>query len=171
MSRIIPSQGVLMINNTRRVIAAGAIVAVVATVTAAAAQAASTVATTPTQFTVQARHWSHTSVDNGRKGFSAGDVGIDADHLYQHGSRVGTAIVSCTTARVGKSADQLCEFVLTIHGAQLVAQGNVRSTKSGPGTFRLAITGGTGRYEGAAGHLSMTANNSSKLPIAVSLDN
>jgi hypothetical protein len=160
-----------MINNTRRLIAAGAVVAGLATVTAAAAHAQAAPAATPAQFTVQARHWSHTSVDNGHKGFSAGDVAIDADHLYQHGSRVGAAIVSCTTARVGKSADQLCEFVLTIHGAQLVAEGTVRSTQSGPGSFRLAITGGTGRYEGAAGHLSMTASNSSKLPISVSLEN
>jgi hypothetical protein len=158
-----------MSNNTRRVIAAAALVAGVATVTAAAAHAQSASGAAPTKFTVQARHWTHTTIDNGRKGFSVGDVETDTDHLYQHGKAIGHLVASCSAARVGKTADQLCEFVLTISGAQIVAEGTVRSTKSGPGSFRVAVTGGTGRYEGAGGYLSMTASNSSKLPITVSL--
>lgn len=146
-------------------------------VTAAAAKpalaepAAASAPPTTGSFTVRAHHGSETSIDLGRHGFSAGDEDLLVSPLTYLGKRVGRLVGNCTTTRVGNSsADQLCEFVLVLNGSQLTASGTVRAGTNGPGTFRLSILGGTGRYRGASGTLAVTSGNGSTIPMEISLD-
>jgi hypothetical protein len=140
---------------------------------AAVVNAASASAGTPGggTFTVIAHHHSDTNIDLGRRGFSPGDVDLFTDWLGRGGDRVGWLTGSCRVVRVGRTtADQLCDFDVSLGGAQLTSTGQVRSTQSGPGTFSLPITGGTDRYRGASGELTITATNGPSLPITISLD-
>jgi hypothetical protein len=121
-------------------------------------------------FTVRAHQGSDTSIDNGKDGFSAGDQDLFAGALTRDGKHVGRMVGTCQTARVGSTtADQLCEFVLHLGHGQITASGSVSSAAKGPGTFTLAILGGTGRYRDAAGQIAVTATNGKTFPIRVSL--
>lgn len=123
-----------------------------------------------TVFTVQTHQGTDAGIDLGKTGFSAGDQDLFTGSVDRHGSRVGHLVGSCTTARVGRStADQLCEFVLRLGHAQITASGSVSSTAKGPGTFALPIVGGTGRYGGARGQITVTATNGNTVPITISL--
>jgi hypothetical protein len=144
---------------------AGALAAVVTTTSASAGTPAGGT------FTVIAHHHSESTIDLGRRGFSPGDVDLFTDVLGRGGDRIGWLTGTCRVVRVGRStADQLCEFDLSLGGAQLTTTGQVRSTQNGPGTFTLPITGGTGRYRGASGQISVTATDGPSLPITISLD-
>ena len=121
-------------------------------------------------FTVRVGHGTQANIDLGKSGFSAGDESPFVAPLTRHGHHVGHAVGNCTTARVARTADQLCEFVLVLGSkGQITAEGAVRAGQSGPGTFQLPIVGGTGHYQGAAGHLSVTAGSGASFPIKVSL--
>jgi hypothetical protein len=150
------------------------------TVVAAGAGAAAVMATTGTAtagtagssgraFTVKAHQGPETNIDLGASGFSAGDEDLGAATLTRGGAHVGHMVLSCTTAAVAKNADQLCQFVLALHGGQITASGAVRSGQSGPGTFVLPILGGSGHYQGASGQIAVTATNRNAIPIKVSL--
>jgi hypothetical protein len=122
------------------------------------------------QFTVYAVHGSDTSVDVGKSGFSAGDTEVNSDQLVQGNRSVGWETGSCLTTFVGASrADQICHFVLVLASGQIVADGAVRSGSQGPGTFTLAIVGGTGKYRAARGELQVTATNGPRVPMTVSV--
>jgi hypothetical protein len=151
--------------------AAGTAVAVSAVGTASAGTAsAGTASARPGSFTVQAHHGTDTNVDLGKHGFSAGDQDLFTGTLTRQGKHVGRLVGTCTTARVGAAtADQLCEFVLHLGGAQITASGSVSSSPKGPGTFALPVTGGTGRYASASGQIAVTATNGKTFPITVSL--
>jgi hypothetical protein len=149
------------------VVAAGTGAAAVLGSTGAAS--AGTAAASAHTFTVTARHGSESNIDLGASGFSAGDVDLFTGPLIRGGHRAGYMVGSCTTARVAKTADQLCEFVLHLGAGQITASGTVRSGEGGPGTFQLPILGGTGRYATAAGQIGVTATNGRSFPIQVSL--
>lgn len=122
------------------------------------------------QFTVFAVHNSETSVDVGKHGFSAGDNDVNSAQLVQGGHSVGWETGSCLTTFVGASrADQICHFVLALAGGQIVADGAVRGGSQGPGTFTLAIVGGTGSYRTARGQIQVTATNGPRVPFTVSV--
>lgn len=122
-------------------------------------------------FTVQAHQGSQTHLDLGRSGNSAGDEDLFTGALTRNGTHVGSMAGSCQTARMGaRSEVQLCEFDLRFGNSQLSSAGMVVSGRRGPGSFRVAITGGTGRYLGAAGQLTVTASNNATLPITVQLN-
>jgi hypothetical protein len=77
---------------------------------------------------------------------------------------------TCQTARAGARRDvQLCEFDLRFGASQLTTRGIVEDGPGGPGTFHLAITGGTGRYLDTSGQIAVTATNASTIPITVEL--
>lgn len=120
-------------------------------------------------FTVRVHHGNETNVDLGRSGFSAGDEDLVVARLTRDGRNVGRLVGNCTTVRVARTADQLCEFVLHLAGGQITASGTTRAGQSGPGTFALPILGGTGRYLGADGQLAVTATSGASFPIRVSL--
>jgi len=138
-------------------------------VLAATGSASAGTASASRSFTVNAHRGSDTNIDLGKTGFSAGDQDLFTGTLTRAGNRVGRFAGSCTTARVGQTADQLCEFVLRLGKGQITASGTVRSGQSGPGTFALPILGGTGRYQGVGGQISVTATNGSSFPIQVSV--
>jgi hypothetical protein len=152
--------------------ALGATAVAASAVALAAASTAAPAGPATHTFTVKLHQTSDKSIDLGKKGFSAGDEEIGAAEVTRHGQRAGWADLSCSTVRVGRtSADQICEFVLHLGGAQLTASGSVRAGKHGPGTFALPILGGTGTYRGASGQLAITATNGSTVPVTIELDN
>jgi hypothetical protein len=157
---------------TRTKIAAGSasLLAVAAAVTVPALLGSATAATAPIEFTVHARNGADTTIDAGRKDFSAGDDDLGTMHLMRAGKSVGWGATDCLTVHVGQShAVQLCTFALHFGKGQIVATGAVRSGQQGPGTFSLAITGGTGRYRNAQGEVLVTATSGNSVPITVEL--
>lgn len=144
---------------------AGALAAVLAATSASAGTPAGGT------FTVIAHHHSESNIDLGRRGFSPGDEDLMTSWLGRGGDRVGWLTGDCTTLRVSRtSEDQLCAFQFTFGSDQLTASGNVRSGQSGPGTFRLPVTGGTGRYLGVGGEITITAgNDTGGLPVTITV--
>jgi hypothetical protein len=155
---------------SKRMIGLGAAVLVVAGGAAAAPYAMASATTSATHFTVYAHAGTDRSIDVGRSGFSAGDYDVNTSRLGMNGTTVGWEVGDCVTARVGaRTADQLCTFVLHLRRGQLTATGVVRSGQQGPGTFTLPITGGTGRFAGAGGTLTVTATDGNVVPMTVDL--
>jgi Dirigent-like protein len=157
-----------------RSIVAGTVLTVVAAgggtfiATTGTAAAASTPASGT--FTVRAHHGGDTNIDLGKPGFSAGDQDLFHTSLTRNGRQVGRLTGSCTTVSVTASNDdQLCEFDLTFGTSQIATSGAVRAGQAGPGTFRLPIVGGTGRYRHARGQITVAASNGPVFPIRVSL--
>ena len=150
------------------------------TVVAAGAGAAAALATTGTasagtagssarSFTVRVHHGAETNLDLGKSGFSAGDEDLVVAPLTRGGNKAGRLVGNCTSVRVARTADQLCEFVLHLKRGQITASGTVRSGQSGPNGFELPILGGTGRYQGAGGQITVTPSSGGSFPIQVSL--
>ena len=111
-----------------------------------------------------------TNIDLGKKGFSQGDQEIVALSLFRDGKRVGEAGNLCQFVRVTRaSATDLCQVDMSLPQGQLTAHGLVTSTPAGPGTFYLAITGGTGAYQTAHGQVKITATSTSEVPITLFL--
>jgi hypothetical protein len=161
-------------NTIRSAIAAATVLAAgvgsVAALTTSDSASAGTATARAGSFTVRAHQGSDTSIDHGNDGFSAGDQDLFAGALTRDGKHVGHLVGTCQTARVGgKTADQLCEFVLRLGHGQITASGSVSSTEKGPGTFALPILGGTGQYRRAAGQIAVTATNGDSFPIRVDL--
>lgn len=55
-----------------------------------------------------------------------------------------------------RSADEVVSVSEVFAHGQIDLAGLVTSTPNGPGTFRLAVTGGTGRYQDARGYATVT---------------
>ena len=72
------------------------------------------------------------------------------------GTQIGTDGGNCTITRLGGgTADDLCTLVAVLAGGQIDLSGLVTSTRQGPGTFQVAVTGGTGSYAGARGYATV----------------
>jgi len=91
--------------------------------------------------------------DVGRRGPSAGDYFVFSEKLFNQGERVGRDSGRCDVTRVGRDKFTFhCFVTLTLRGqGKITLQGELRFRRSGPAPGRLAITGGTRRYAGAAG--------------------
>jgi hypothetical protein len=102
-----------------------------------------------TAITVQAA-----DLDLGATGDSLGDQFIFSDDLFRGGEKVGTAGGVATLVRLEPMVSATLQFVATakLPRGQITVQGLVTFT-DGPSTFKLAITGGTGRYRTAHGEL------------------
>jgi hypothetical protein len=111
-----------------------------------------------------------TNVDLGKKGFSQGDQELVALNLFRGGKKIGEAGNLCQFVRVTKaSAADLCQVDMSLPAGQITTGGLVRSTPAGPGTFFLAITGGTGAYQTAHGQVKITATTTNQVPITLYL--
>jgi hypothetical protein len=142
--------------------AAGAAAALVLTAGGHAA------ATTSQSFRLAAHGQSEHNIDLGQKGFSAGDYDVHSDRLTHAGKRVGWDVGTCLTNSVTRTrAVQTCEFVLHLGKGELDARGAIASGPAGPGTFSLAIVGGTGQYRDATGVLRVTTSNTNSVPLVV----
>jgi hypothetical protein len=93
-------------------------------------------------------------LDLGEPGDSLGDQLVFTTDLLRRGEKVGIGGVHCTVVRLEPmvSATTQCVATAELPRGQLAGQGLLTFTE-GPSTFRLAITGGTGRYRTAHGVL------------------
>lgn len=93
-------------------------------------------------------------LDLGEPGDSLGDQFVFSNDLFRGGEKVGTDGGVGTIVRLQPMVAATIQFVATarLPGGQITVQGLVRFT-DGPSTFRLAITGGTGRFRDASGVL------------------
>jgi hypothetical protein len=64
---------------------------------------------------------------------------------------VGQLNIDCVTTKGGLNYISICTGVYTLPGGTLVGTTLSRGPTQGPNTLHIAITGGTGRYEGARG--------------------
>ncbi len=155
---------------TRTVAVTATAVAVVATgAVAAGVAAASTSHATPhstvqgkqahrpstTNFTVVERAITDTTADTGPKGDSLGDILAFANPIFtaDDKTRIGSDNGSCIRTVVGAAYE--CSWTLTLAGGSLVVEGPFYDTKDSV----LAITGGTGKWSGAGGEMTLHARD------------
>jgi hypothetical protein len=95
-----------------------------------------------------------TFLDLGDRGPSLGDEFIFSDVLKQNGERVGHDGGVCTvTSITSAEAEAHCVVTLSLAGGQIALQGLVPFSEEPPPPFTVAVTGGTGQYEGATGEV------------------
>src|SRR5262249_45571728 len=83
---------------------------------------------------------------------AAGDEGVSTRTLRTLQKKpIGQLNISCVTTRGGLNWISICTGVYTLAGGTLVGTTINRGPVQGPNTLHIAVTGGTGRYEGARG--------------------
>jgi hypothetical protein len=89
-------------------------------------------------------------VDNAPTGASAGDVLVFTEKLYNaHGKQIGSDAATCVSLFDGTS---LCTGAYKLPGGQVMVQ----LVQPGPtGTYDQAVVGGTGRFTGARGKVTV----------------
>jgi hypothetical protein len=89
-------------------------------------------------------------VDNAPTGDSPGDLLVFTEKLYNaRGKQVGTDAAQCTRLF---DASSLCTGVYKLRGGQI----HVQLVQPGPtGVYDQAVTGGTGRYAGVRGTVTV----------------
>lgn len=139
----------------------GTIVAITATA-AAAAPASAGSAISFTEHNISDRTFNLGS----RHGFAVGYVELVANKLMQGSKQIGHDGLVFTVTRLGAgSADEVVSAVEVFAHGQIDLSGLVTSTPSGPGTFRLAVTGGTGNYQDAQGYATLVPASAPKVTI------
>jgi len=82
---------------------------------------------------------------------AVGDEGVSTRTLRTLQKKpIGQLNISCVTTRGGLNWIAICDGVYTLAGGTLVGT-TINRPSQGPNTLHIAITGGTGRYEGARG--------------------
>jgi hypothetical protein len=99
-------------------------------------------------------------LDLGRKGFGQSDQFVFTNDLLRGGTKVGEDGGSCTVTRLKPSGANtwFCVASNALPGGQITVEGLVtygpdEAFKADP--YYFAITGGTGRYEGARGQVKL----------------
>ena len=86
-------------------------------------------------------------------GFAAGDDGFTNRTLRTMQKKpIGQLNISCVTTKGGPNWIQICTGFYTLPGGTLVGT-TLDLPSQGPNALHIAITGGTGRYEGARGSI------------------
>lgn len=86
-------------------------------------------------------------------GLAPGDQGVSTRTLRTMEKKpVGQLNISCVTTKGGVNWIQICTGVYTLAGGTLVGT-TIDRPSQGPNTLHIAVTGGTGRYEGARGSI------------------
>ena len=99
-------------------------------------------------------------------GFAVGYVELVANKLMHGGKQIGRDGESYTVTRLGSgSADEAVSATEVLTHGQIDLAGLVTSTPHGPGTFQLAVTGGTGRYTSARGYATVAPGSTPKVTI------
>jgi hypothetical protein len=84
-------------------------------------------------------------------GLRAGDESVSARSLFTTQKKpAGQLHISCIATTGGQNWVLLCTGVYALSGGTLVGT-TLAVPSQGPNTLHIAITGGTGRYEGARG--------------------
>jgi hypothetical protein len=134
----------------------------IAAITAAAGPASAGTAITFTQVNTSDKTFDLGSAH----GFAVGYVELVADKLMQGGKQIGHDGQSYTVTRLSDgSADEVVSAVEVLAGGQIDLSGLVTSTPAGPGTFQLAVTGGTGTYQDARGYATVVPGNTPTVTI------
>jgi hypothetical protein len=125
-------------------------------ITAAAAPASTGTAITFTQVSISDRTF---NLGSGH-GIAVGYVELGANKLMQGGRQIGHDGETFTVTGLGadSAVGVLSADEVLAHG-QIDLSGLVISTPSGPGTFQLAVTGGTGTYQDARGYATVVPGN------------
>lgn len=114
------------------------------------------------------------NIDVGTEGESLGDYFVFSDDLYRQGRLVGTLEGQCTVTRIDEEAGafhQQCLVTALLPEGQLTVQGAiVFEAESDVDRFTLAITGGTGRYDDAAGQVHVRFVSDTETRIRVDLE-
>jgi hypothetical protein len=141
---------------------AAAVGGTIVAITAMAAPASAATTITFTQTTLSDRTFNLGSAH----GFAVGYVELVATKLMHGGKQIGHDGQSYTVTRLGNgSADEVVSAVEVLARGQVDLSGLVTSTPSGPGTFRLAVTGGTGTYQNARGYATVVPGNTPAVTI------
>jgi hypothetical protein len=108
-----------------------------------------------------------------------GDEFVFSDDLFDHqgGTKIGTDGVVCTIVRLepqDKPTDAVlqCQATISLAGGQITVQGlftTPTAENQFPPPFDLAVTGGTGAYEGASGHITVQELNETDANLTVFL--
>jgi hypothetical protein len=86
-------------------------------------------------------------------GVAAGDEGVSTRTLRTMQKKpVGQLNIICVATKGGLNWIQICTGVYTLGGGTLIGT-TINRPSQGPGTLHIAVTGGTGRYEGARGSI------------------
>jgi hypothetical protein len=154
-------------STSKRTFALGAGVTAIAAVVATPLLAGSAAASAHT-FTLRMHPVADGNVDNKPTGFSAGDDELQFTRLTDAGKTVGWETGDClATNRAKTSAHEICRFLFHLNGGEIVSMGAIKTGKGGPGTFVLAVTGGTGPYVGAQGEVQVTAVDGNSIPVTI----
>ncbi|MEV5802320.1 allene oxide cyclase barrel-like domain-containing protein [Streptomyces collinus] len=90
------------------------------------------------------------TVDTGQKGHSLGDQLVIAEDLYQNGKKVGDHAVVCTYVHTGPDTLQ-CLGTFALSQGQITGQALLHLPSRS--AVDVAITGGSGTYNGAEGYV------------------
>ena len=104
------------------------------------------------------------NVDADPPGTSLGDQTVSRNVLRRGGRQVGSLVSACTFTGVDPKPVLLCDAVAQIDSSQLALMVRIppRFLQDPQGeSFRLAITGGTGRYRNARGYGQLAAGSES----------
>ena len=107
-------------------------------------------------------------VNVGRPGPSLGDELIFHSDLRREGETIGHDGGTCTVVSVEEPRvpEFQCVATLWFEEGQITVQGLVQFTEE---AFEVAITGGTGAYEGAAGHITIVSQTERRSRLTISL--
>lgn len=101
--------------------------------------------------------------------FGVGLMELVAGNDVQGNTKIGHDDAVETVTRLGhRTADEMVSVTFTLAGGQIDVIGVATSTVSGPGTFDLAITGGTGAYASATGYARIVPTNSPRITLHIS---
>ena len=89
-------------------------------------------------------------VSVGTNGPALGDQVVFSNKLLRHGKDVGHQGVVCTTVSVERNKAE-CAVTFALSGGQITEQALVTLGTTAP--YAVAITGGSGSYEGAEGEI------------------
>ncbi|RFC78218.1 hypothetical protein [Streptomyces sp. AcE210] len=90
------------------------------------------------------------TVDTGHRGHSLGDELVIAEDLYQNGKKVGDHAVVCTYVHIGPDSLQ-CLGTFALPQGQITGQALLHLPSHS--AVDVAITGGSGSYNGAGGYV------------------
>jgi hypothetical protein len=143
-------------------LAVAAIGATILATTAAAAPASTGTTISFTEHTVSDKTFNLGSAH----GIAVGYVELAANKLMHGGTQIGHDGETGIVTRLGNgSADELVSSTEVLVHGQIDLSGLVTSTASGPGTFQLAVTGGTGNYQDARGYATVVPGNTPTVTI------
>jgi hypothetical protein len=103
------------------------------------------------------RNGTETDVDVGEPGFGPGDYNLKADEVFQGDRPLGRSTQQCTIVRMDPEPEPdvllHCTITFMLTKGQVTVQGSFDVATFPP---TLAVTGGTGRYQGVWGELAET---------------